>query len=135
MKNFFKLQLMLVGILASGISFAFINYDQPSWEVPAEYKAMKNPVKKTAETVAEGKKLYDQSCASCHGSTGKGDGIKSERLAKMPADLSLDNIQQDGEGSYFYKVKIGRNGLHSFKNKLDDEDIWTILHFVHTFKK
>ena len=135
MKNFFKLQLMLAAILVSGMSLAFINYDQPSWDVPAEYKAMKNPVKKTNETVAEGKKLYDLSCASCHGATGKGDGKKSEHLAKMPADLSLDQIQQDGEGSYFYKVKIGRQGLHSFKNKLEDEDIWTILHFVHTFQK
>jgi mono/diheme cytochrome c family protein len=135
MKNFIKIQLMLVAFIVSGMSLAFINYDQPPWEVPAEYKAMKNPVKKTNETIAEGKKLYDLNCASCHGATGKGDGKKSEHLAKLPADLSLENIQQDGDGNYFYMVKIGRSGLHSYKNKLDDQEIWTILHFVHTFKK
>lgn len=135
MKRSIKIQVVLIMFAFTVFSLSFINYQQPTWNVPAEYKAMKNPVKKTDETISEGKKIYDLHCASCHGATGKGDGKKSEHLSKSPVDLSLDQYQKEEEGVFFYKVKIGRNGLHSYKNKLDDEEIWTILHYMHTFKK
>lgn len=35
-----------------------------------------------------GKRLYDSNCASCHGLTGKGDGVMKDYLTKKPADLT-----------------------------------------------
>lgn len=136
MKKFLKSQFPVFSIIAFALVLvSFINYQKPVWEVPAEYKSMKNPVKKTTEVMAEGKTLYDLHCASCHGPKGKGDGKKSEHLAKSPANLSLDEIQRESEGEYFYKIKIGRNGLHSYKSKLDDQETWTVIHYMHTFKQ
>ena len=37
---------------------------------------------------AEGASLYRQSCASCHGETGKGDGPVVERLKTAPQPLT-----------------------------------------------
>lgn len=135
MKKFLEFQLGVLVVTALVFSsFTVINYQQPAWEVPAEYKNLKNPVKKTDNVLAEGKTLYDLHCASCHGAKGKGDGKKSEHLAKSPADLSLKVYQGGLEGEYFYKIKVGRNGLHSFKNKMDDTEIWSMMHYMHSFK-
>jgi cytochrome c553 len=38
----------------------------------------------TPERLAEGKQLYAQNCAACHGETGKGDGVIAPSLKKTP---------------------------------------------------
>jgi mono/diheme cytochrome c family protein len=39
-----------------------------------------------AQNAAEGKKLYTTYCSSCHGETGKGDGVAAGSLPVKPAD-------------------------------------------------
>jgi mono/diheme cytochrome c family protein/uncharacterized cupredoxin-like copper-binding protein len=38
----------------------------------------------TPERLAEGRRLYAENCAACHGETGKGDGVIAPSLEKMP---------------------------------------------------
>ena len=45
-----------------------------------------------------GKRLYESSCASCHGPTGKGDGPLSGYLETKPYDLT--QIMKDNNGVY-----------------------------------
>ena len=53
--------LALVFCLVSFTSF------QKGWDVPATDKAVKNPVKADAASVAAGKASYTKSCKACHG--------------------------------------------------------------------
>src|SRR5438445_1131230 len=39
-----------------------------------------------AQSAAEGKKLYEQYCSTCHGEKGKGDGVAAQGLPAKPAD-------------------------------------------------
>jgi len=106
-----------------------------SWDVPSEFKNMKNPVKKTDKALAEGKLKYNHNCAGCHGFTGKGDGEKIKNLANIkPANLILDPSNKQTDGERFYKIKYGRGGNHSFSGKLDDECIWIIVNYLSTFE-
>jgi mono/diheme cytochrome c family protein len=133
-----KLTIVSSQMIVLGLSFfllcAFIGRTQVPWVVPAEYKAMKNPVPKNDKTLAEGKELYAKHCLSCHGEKGKGDGPKVKQLIANPANLSINKVASQTDGEHFYKIKIGRDGLHSYKSKLDDEGIWTVINYMHTFE-
>jgi cytochrome c len=37
-----------------------------------KYANMKNPIAMTAQSIAEGAKLYEKHCIACHGESGKG---------------------------------------------------------------
>ena len=45
-----------------------------SFTIPAEAVHQVNPVKPTAESIAQGKKYYGYDCAMCHGNNGDGKG-------------------------------------------------------------
>lgn len=127
-----RLQLIFP-ILTIVVMCSFVA-DRLSWDVPAEFKNMKNPVAKTEKALAEGKTKYSHSCAGCHGLTGKGDGEKVKNLVNIkPASLVGEQSLKDTDGERFYKIKYGRGGNHSFSGKLDDETIWSIILYTRTF--
>jgi len=108
---------------------------QKPWTIDAKYKAMKNPVKADAASVAEGKELYNKNCASCHGKAGLGDGVKARTLETFPGDFSKPAYQNLSDGELFGKTKLGREDMPAFNGKIADEDIWSIINYTRTFKK
>ena len=56
----------------------------------------------------KGRKLFNQYCATCHGSTGKGEGPVAAALKVGPPDLTA--IQQPGEKFPFYRVQTKIDG-------------------------
>jgi mono/diheme cytochrome c family protein len=105
------------------------------WEVPAEFKTMKNPVAKGDESNKTGQALYLKNCASCHGKTGLGDGVKARMLKDFPGDYSGAYSQNQTDGEHFYKTKAGRGEMPKYEGKLSDDDIWNIVNFIRTLKK
>lgn len=105
------------------------------WEVPAEFKNMANPVAKTDESIKAGQGLYVKYCASCHGKTGLGDGVKARMLKDYAGDFSGDYYQNQTDGEHFYKTKFGRNEMPKYEGKLSDENIWHIVNYMRTFNK
>ncbi len=59
---------------------------------------------------AEGARLYQQNCASCHGATGKGDGPVAERLKTAPQSLATLARRHAGTfpTEYVYRIIDGR---------------------------
>ena len=105
------------------------------WEVPAKFKSMENPVKADAESIKVGRMQYTKNCASCHGKTGLGDGVKARGLDTHPGDFSGAAFQGQTGGEHFYKTKFGRGEMPKYENKIPDEDIWHMVNFMRTFKK
>jgi len=108
---------------------------QTPWKIDAKYKAMKNPVKADAASIAEGKELYTKQCASCHGKTGLGDGVKARTLDTFPGDFSKATYQGQADGDLFGKTKLGREDMPGFNGKIPDADIWSIVNYTRTLKK
>ena len=105
------------------------------WDVPANFKAMKNPIARGDASDNAGKVLYVKHCASCHGKTGLGDGVKARALKDPVGDLSEASYQNQTDGEHFYKTKFGRGEMPKYEGKLSDDDIWNTVNYMRTFKK
>lgn len=108
---------------------------QKPWVVDAKYKTMKNPVKSDAASIAAGQALWNKNCASCHGKTGLGDGVKARTLDTPSGDFTKAAYQSQTDGEIFGKTKLGRDDMPKYDGKLTDEDIWNITNFSRTLKK
>jgi mono/diheme cytochrome c family protein len=132
-------QLFLILIIAAGlmsISFTIINQDRKPWPVPDKDKKMKNPVPADAASIAAGKALWNTHCKSCHGSKGLGDGSKAGQLKTDPGDFSKAEVQNETDGTLFYRTTKGRDDMPSFDKKIPDaDDRWSIVNFIRTLKK
>jgi len=63
----------------------------------------KSPVKETSPN--SGKEMYLQYCASCHGTTGKGDGPAAVALKAAPSNLATLSARNNGA---FPEIKVSR---------------------------
>lgn len=98
-----------------------------------------NPVALTDANLIEGIHLYGSHCVACHGSAaGK---TSASPIAKgeypRPPQLASDGVEDDPEGVTFWKVKHGIRwtGMPSWKNALNDKQIWTLALFLKHMDK
>lgn len=131
-----KISLIIVSFFAIAL-FAFVPKasNQTEWKVPDAEKNKVNPLKGDAASVATGKTLYNTHCKSCHGTKGKGDGPKAAQLDTECGDFSKPAFQSQTDGALFYKTKVGRKDMPSFKTKIPDaDDMWAVVNYMRTLK-
>ena len=135
MKPLVIVTAVITGILGASFTFKTFQEKKP-WPVPDNYKTMKNPVASNAESIAAGKALWATHCKSCHGAKGMGDGPKAAQLKTEAGDFTKADTQSQSDGVLFYKTSAGRDDMPSFKKKIpDQDDIWSIVNYIRTFKK
>ena len=131
-----KAILVVLITALTGTAFTLKMNDQKPWIVPDAAKNKKNPVASNAESIAAGKALWGTHCKSCHGAKGMGDGTKASQLKTVPGDFTKAEVQAETDGSLFYKTSEGRDDMPSFKKKIpDEEERWSIVNYIRTFKK
>jgi mono/diheme cytochrome c family protein len=136
MKTFqFKSIIVISLLLFIMVSLMSLSNSKTPWVIDAKYKAMKNPVKADAASIEAGKVLWNKNCASCHGKTGLGDGVKARTLDESTGDFSKAEFQNLPDGEIFGKTKLGREEMPKYDGKIADEDIWNIVNFTRTLKK
>lgn len=89
-----------------------------------QYAHIKNPVPKTAQSIAEGKKLYEKNCILCHGESGKGGA---------GPDLTDEVwIHGNSDGEIFNAITTGAQGtaMRSFKNELSEKARWHLVNYL-----
>jgi mono/diheme cytochrome c family protein len=105
------------------------------WVVPANFKTMKNTVATSDASTKAGLAVFTKNCASCHGKTGLGDGVKARAIKTFPGDFSKPEFQNLTDGEIFYKTKTGRDDMPKYEGKLSDDDIWNTVNYMRTLKK
>ena len=105
------------------------------WVAPPSADTIKNPLKGNAQSADEGKKLYAQNCAVCHGDKGKGDGIAAAGLNPKPANHTSEKVQMQTDGAIFWKMTTGRPPMASYATTLSVTQRWQLVNFMRTLKK
>lgn len=136
-----------LGILLKGAAIAFcmitlfvfaVPQDQKaggSWDVPAKYKSMKNPLKGDAASVAVGKNLYLKHCKACHGGEGLGNGPKAGSMKTKIPSFKEAKFQAQADGAIYYEFVVGRNEMTSFDKKVaEEDDRWALVNYIRTLK-
>ena len=127
-------RFLATGIAALILSATLVAQQKP-WVVPDNFKSMKNPIAKSEASNKTGMTLYTKNCASCHGKTGLGDGVKARALKTFSGDFSKPEYQNQTDGEHFYKTKFGRGEMPKYEGKLSDDDMWNMVNYMRTFKK
>src|SRR5207237_406925 len=80
--------------------------------------------------LADGRRLYDQNCSSCHGPRGLGDGPAARGLNPAPARVG-DAAAMGGSAPAmaFRKISVGVTGtaMPSFEAKLSPGQRWNVV--------
>jgi mono/diheme cytochrome c family protein len=127
------LKLCIVSSAFMLLSVSLVAQPKP-WLVPANFKSMKNPVAMSDASTKAGQVIYLKSCASCHGKTGLGDGVKSRSIQTAMNNFSKAEYQSQTDGELFFKTKTGRGDMPKYEGKLSDDDIWNLVNFTRTLK-
>jgi mono/diheme cytochrome c family protein len=102
------------------------------WMTPPNAKTVKNPYSSDKSTAVEGKKLYITNCAPCHGPKGKGNGPAAASLNPKPADHTSNAVQEETDGSLFWKISEGHNPMPQYKAAFTDKQRWELVDFIRT---
>ncbi len=115
-----KLLFMFGTIALTTTVFSFILPQEDPWKVPEKYEKLKNPVVADEASIKAGIELYSEHCRTCHGISGKGDGIKAESLNKTPSDFTSVSFQKQTDGALLYKIYFGHKDMPGFKKRIPD---------------
>jgi mono/diheme cytochrome c family protein len=112
-----------------------VAWAQGEWKAPADAKNAKNPLAGKKETAAEGKKLADTNCSSCHGPQGKGNGPAAAALPPpKPADWTSAKVKSETDGELFWKITNGRGAMPPWKH-LPDNQRWALVNYIRSLQK
>jgi len=120
------LWIIIVGCLFSLFSFG-----------PALGQAQKVP-KKSPELLAQGKKLYDQNCVTCHGPKGDGKGQLGAALKPPPSDFTKPLKQwpySKGDlKKVFEAITKGIPNTSMVKwDQFSEQERWALVYIVEGF--
>jgi mono/diheme cytochrome c family protein len=107
--------------------------DSTKWVAPESADKMINPFESNEENIAKAMPLYKRLCRSCHGRLGDGQGVEAEDLESVTTDFTDPSFLEQTDGSMYWKIAEGRNDMESFKEKLNEEEIWLLVLYIKTF--
>jgi mono/diheme cytochrome c family protein len=103
-----------------------VSYQQdPNWRAPEEALQRRNPLAARPGLAAGGAKLFQRNCIECHGKSGEG--------LKKAADLQLSVVQQQTDGTLFWKITNGNpdRGMPSF-SRIPELQRWQLVLHLRT---
>jgi len=98
---------------------------------PADIGKMVNPVKPTAESLAQGKKYYGYDCAMCHGKLGDGKGDVAVDMKLTLSDFTNPGVLKNRtDGELFYIIKTGRGQMPPEGDRGNPKLLWDMVNYI-----
>ena len=110
---------------------AFSNLtDRQRWDVVAYAMSLSVPEK----VVSQGKAIYEDKCASCHGTSGRGNGPDAATLSIAPNDFTDQAyMAQNSTARLYQDITYGvQPEMPAFSETLDDNQRWSVANYLRT---
>lgn len=112
-----------------------IQQDSIKWIAPDSANKVINPFETNDENNTQGQTIYKKLCRSCHGRLGDGQGVEAEDLESVTTNFINPSFLEQTDGSMFWKISEGRDEMESFKEKLDEKQLWLVTLYIKTFQQ
>ena len=89
-----------------------------------------NPIPADAKSVALGGRLFQIYCATCHGNSGKGDGLVGAKLLLQPYDLTAAQTIGRTDGFIWGYMTFGGAIMPSYANDLSPAERWHLINYM-----
>jgi mono/diheme cytochrome c family protein len=101
--------------------------------IPLEAEDLKNPLPATKHAVQQGRQIYVQSCALCHGEDGRGNTSLGRAMYPPAMDLTSPHVQHWSDAEIFWIIENGvrLTGMPSWKSSISELDTWRLANFIH----
>ncbi len=101
--------------------------------IPLEAANVKNPMPTTDHLVQQGRQIYMQSCALCHGEDGRGHTSLGRAMYPPAMDLTSPHVQHWSDAELFWIIENGvrLTGMPSWKSSISETYTWELADFIH----
>lgn len=128
-----SISLVFTASLAACISLASDITPPPNYATPVPRPTSSPVYPIVPPNPSEGAAIYADSCAPCHGETGKGDGTMASQLSVPPAALASPSVMRAARPmDWFELVTNGRMDrmMPPFGGSLSDRQRWDVISYV-----
>lgn len=94
-----------------------------------------NPLPRTPETLALGKRKFTERCAVCHGALADGKGPLTSAYGASPANLQSKQFLDYADGQIYWVITNGKNAMPSHAADLDPDQRWAVVHYVRALQR
>ena len=133
MRKLVTLAILSVSVFSAATLLAQ-NASSDSCANPEAVTKMVNPVKPTAESLAQGKKYYGYDCAMCHGQTGNGKG-EVDTSEKLPDFTDPSSLKDKSDGELFCSLRVGKGHMPLERIRITPNELWNLINYVHSLSK
>lgn len=92
------------------------------------------PLAVTADFMARGRERYDIHCAVCHGPTGSGKTVLTEKGFPPPTSLFDGRVVAMGDGEIFGIIDSGARNMAGLGKRVPPEERWAIVAYVRALQ-
>jgi mono/diheme cytochrome c family protein len=104
------------------------------WAAPKHSALQVNPVPSDSKSISEGKNIFAELCARCHGDQALGDGPDSSGLSVKPTNLkAMSGGHPDGD--FAWKIKNGRGEMPGWEDDLEKKEVWHLVNYIQSLKE
>ena len=105
------------------------------------------PMEVTEALMARGQQRYNIYCTVCHGATGRGDGLVTQRAMELqranpaigtwinPISLAAEQLQNQSVGQIFNTITHGVRKMPGYAAQIPVEDRWAIVLYVRALQQ
>jgi mono/diheme cytochrome c family protein len=94
-----------------------------------------NPLPRTKDVFAAGRKAYINRCEVCHGALGNGMGSLTAAYGGKPANLQAQQFRDYPDGKIYWAIVNGKNAMPSHAADLSESQRWAVVHYVRALQR